>query len=214
MSLVSSLRGYRRGWLRGDVLAGLTVWAVLVPEALAYATIAGVPPVVGLYAAPGGADPLRRVRQLQAPGDRADHYAMRKSGRSHSWAPSPIASGTRTYLRRGTVSIRPAASGSRRAQTRPSACFRTGRSPSPIDRGSGSRRRITRGRRRLKQREPDARWAGSDDVAQLWLFSHRRPPLDDLPPPQGADPSGEAATSLLGQMRPAGGPGARSVSIE
>ncbi|QHE67174.1 hypothetical protein GFS60_00653 [Rhodococcus sp. WAY2] len=33
------------------MLAGLTVWAVLVPEALAYATIAGVPPVVGLYAA-------------------------------------------------------------------------------------------------------------------------------------------------------------------
>jgi SulP family sulfate permease len=35
------------------VVAGLTVWAVLVPEALAYATIAGVSPVVGLYAAPG-----------------------------------------------------------------------------------------------------------------------------------------------------------------
>ncbi len=29
------------------------MWAVLVPEALAYATIAGVSPVVGLYAAPG-----------------------------------------------------------------------------------------------------------------------------------------------------------------
>ena len=43
---------YERGRLRGDVLAGLTVWAVLVPEALAYATIAGVSPVVGLYAAP------------------------------------------------------------------------------------------------------------------------------------------------------------------
>jgi sulfate permease, SulP family len=40
----ASLRGYDRGWLRGDVIAGLTVWAVLVPEALAYATIAGVPP--------------------------------------------------------------------------------------------------------------------------------------------------------------------------
>ena len=39
-------------WLRGDVVAGLTVWAVLVPEALAYASIAGVSPVVGLYAAP------------------------------------------------------------------------------------------------------------------------------------------------------------------
>ena len=35
----------------GDLLAGLTVWAVLVPESLAYATIAGVSPVVGLYAA-------------------------------------------------------------------------------------------------------------------------------------------------------------------
>jgi sulfate permease, SulP family len=51
--LFSSLTHYQRGWLRGDVIAGLTVWAVLVPEALAYASIAGVSPVVGLYAAPG-----------------------------------------------------------------------------------------------------------------------------------------------------------------
>src|ERR1700729_1280252 len=51
--LFSSLRGYQRAWVRGDLIAGLTVWAVLVPEALAYATIAGVSPVVGLYAAPG-----------------------------------------------------------------------------------------------------------------------------------------------------------------
>lgn len=49
--LFGSLQGYRRAWVRADVVAGLTVWAVLVPEALAYATIAGVPPVVGLYAA-------------------------------------------------------------------------------------------------------------------------------------------------------------------
>lgn len=48
-----SLRSYERSWLRGDLAAGLTVWAVLVPEALAYASIAGVSPVVGLYAAPG-----------------------------------------------------------------------------------------------------------------------------------------------------------------
>src|SRR4051794_37631813 len=46
-------RNYDRSWLRGDLVAGLTVWAVLVPEALAYASIAGVSPVVGLYAAPG-----------------------------------------------------------------------------------------------------------------------------------------------------------------
>ncbi|MGV9227011.1 SulP family inorganic anion transporter [Streptomyces albogriseolus] len=50
--LFPSLRGYRWQWLGRDALAGATVWAVLVPEALAYATIAGVSPVVGLYAAP------------------------------------------------------------------------------------------------------------------------------------------------------------------
>ena len=46
-----SLAGYQRRWLRPDLIAGLTVWAVLIPESLAYAGIAGVPPVVGLYAA-------------------------------------------------------------------------------------------------------------------------------------------------------------------
>ena len=49
--LLPSLRGYQPRWLRADVVAGLSVWAVLVPESLAYATIAGVPAVVGLYAA-------------------------------------------------------------------------------------------------------------------------------------------------------------------
>ena len=48
----SLVRRLRAEWLRGDLIAGLTVWAVLVPEALAYASIAGVSPVVGLYAAP------------------------------------------------------------------------------------------------------------------------------------------------------------------
>jgi sulfate permease, SulP family len=52
LPLFTSLRGYDSSWLRGDLVAGLTVWAVLVPEALAYASIAGVSPVVGLYAAP------------------------------------------------------------------------------------------------------------------------------------------------------------------
>jgi high affinity sulfate transporter 1 len=53
LPLLGSVLPYRPEWLRGDVIAGLTVWAVLVPEALAYASIAGVSPVVGLYAAPG-----------------------------------------------------------------------------------------------------------------------------------------------------------------
>ncbi len=49
--LLVSFAGYHRRWARSDVVAGLTVWAVLVPESLAYASIAGAPPVVGLYAA-------------------------------------------------------------------------------------------------------------------------------------------------------------------
>ena len=45
------LRGYRRAWLPGDLLAGVTVAAYLVPQVMAYATIAGLPPVTGLWAA-------------------------------------------------------------------------------------------------------------------------------------------------------------------
>lgn len=48
---VAQFQGYQRAWLRGDVLAGLTVAAYLVPQVMAYATVAGLPPVVGLWAA-------------------------------------------------------------------------------------------------------------------------------------------------------------------
>lgn len=41
--------GYRKEWLRLDVVAGLTAAAVVIPKALAYATIAGLPVQVGLY---------------------------------------------------------------------------------------------------------------------------------------------------------------------
>jgi len=46
------LRGYDRAWLPVDVMAGLTVWALMVPQALAYAGIAGVPVQNGLYVMP------------------------------------------------------------------------------------------------------------------------------------------------------------------
>src|SRR5262245_45578075 len=46
-------QGYRRSWLVPDVLAGLIVWSVVVPQAVAYAQIAGLPPSAGLAAAPG-----------------------------------------------------------------------------------------------------------------------------------------------------------------
>ena len=48
---LTQFRGYRRECLRGDVLAGVTVAAYLVPQVMAYATVAGLPPVVGLWAA-------------------------------------------------------------------------------------------------------------------------------------------------------------------
>jgi len=46
--------GYRRRWLRADTIAALTVIGLLVPECLAYAQIAGVPPQAGLYATLAG----------------------------------------------------------------------------------------------------------------------------------------------------------------
>ena len=48
---LATLRSYRRAWLAGDLLGGVTVAAYLVPQVMAYATVAGLPPVTGLWAA-------------------------------------------------------------------------------------------------------------------------------------------------------------------
>ncbi|MBW2258024.1 MAG: sulfate permease [Deltaproteobacteria bacterium] len=48
---VEVVRSYRRGHLRGDLVAGLTVAVVLLPQAIAYAQIAELPPNIGLNAA-------------------------------------------------------------------------------------------------------------------------------------------------------------------
>ena len=45
-----TLRRYRRAWLGGDLIAGVTVAAYLVPQVMAYAGVAGLPPVTGLWA--------------------------------------------------------------------------------------------------------------------------------------------------------------------
>ena len=53
-SLVPSigwLRDYRKEWLRPDIVAGVTTAAVVIPKAMAFATIAGLPVEAGLYAA-------------------------------------------------------------------------------------------------------------------------------------------------------------------
>jgi high affinity sulfate transporter 1 len=42
---------YEQAWLSNDLIAGLSVWALLVPQGIAYSSIAGVPPQYGLYTA-------------------------------------------------------------------------------------------------------------------------------------------------------------------
>ena len=48
------LPAYKVAWLGTDLVAGLTVVALLIPEGMAYAQIAGVPPEAAFYAAPIG----------------------------------------------------------------------------------------------------------------------------------------------------------------
>lgn len=54
LPIVHWLPNYQRSWLKGDLIAGLSVWALMVPASLGYATISGVPVQYGLYAAAAG----------------------------------------------------------------------------------------------------------------------------------------------------------------
>src|SRR6476619_1360010 len=44
-----ALASYRRSWLRHDLVAGLVLSTLLVPQGMAYAELAGLPPITGLY---------------------------------------------------------------------------------------------------------------------------------------------------------------------
>jgi sulfate permease, SulP family len=50
----SSLRGYRRSWVTADLLAGLTLLVIAVPEQLATSRLAAMPPITGFYAFAAG----------------------------------------------------------------------------------------------------------------------------------------------------------------
>jgi high affinity sulfate transporter 1 len=54
LPILGWLPKYERAWLRTDLIAGLTIVALLIPEGMAYAQIAGVPPQTAFYAAPIG----------------------------------------------------------------------------------------------------------------------------------------------------------------
>jgi MFS superfamily sulfate permease-like transporter len=44
-----AVRSYRRAWLARDVVAGVVLSTLLVPQGMAYAELAGLPPITGLY---------------------------------------------------------------------------------------------------------------------------------------------------------------------
>src|SRR4051795_2442799 len=46
---LAMLAGYRKEWLRSDLVAGLVLTALLVPQGMAYAELAGLAPITGLY---------------------------------------------------------------------------------------------------------------------------------------------------------------------
>ena len=52
--ILAWLPQYQASWLRFDIIAGLTIMALLVPEGMAYAQLAGMPPETAFYAAPIG----------------------------------------------------------------------------------------------------------------------------------------------------------------
>jgi len=49
LPILKWLPRYDRSWLRADIIAGLTLWGLVVPEAMAYAGVANLPPEAGLY---------------------------------------------------------------------------------------------------------------------------------------------------------------------
>ena len=77
-----SLRGYDRSWLR-ETCRGLTLWALVIPQGLAYGQLAGLPPMTGLYVAIGDAR-LCAVRLEPVPLARA-RVIRRDDRRCRAW---------------------------------------------------------------------------------------------------------------------------------
>jgi high affinity sulfate transporter 1 len=49
VSVLDGIRPYQRGWLRADIIAGITLAALAIPEVMGYTKIAGMPVITGLY---------------------------------------------------------------------------------------------------------------------------------------------------------------------
>lgn len=49
VSVLDGIRPYQRGWLQADIVAGITLAALAIPEVMGYTKIAGMPVITGLY---------------------------------------------------------------------------------------------------------------------------------------------------------------------
>ena len=134
---VAWLPRYDRRWLRGDVIAGIAVTALIVPKNLGYAGIAGIPLQNGLYAAAAG----------------AIIYALFCTSRHISTGPSSslaaVAGGAVVVT--GVAGRRGGASSSPRSRSRPGCCSCCSPASAGLDRAlplEGGRHRLPRRRRR------------------------------------------------------------------
>jgi Sulfate permease family len=89
---------YQRAWLRGDLVAALTTWALVVPQAIAYAQIAQLPPQAGLFAAFAGLlgyALFGSSRQLVVSPTSARRPSRRRWSRPWPWATRPASASCR-----------------------------------------------------------------------------------------------------------------------
>ncbi|MFL6297914.1 MAG: SulP family inorganic anion transporter, partial [Actinomycetes bacterium] len=52
VSVLGGIRPYQRSWLQTDIIAGITLAALAIPETMGYTKIAGMPVITGLYTIP------------------------------------------------------------------------------------------------------------------------------------------------------------------
>ena len=171
---------YERTWLTRDAIAGATLWGLLIPEMIAYAGLAGLPPQAGLYTLlaslvlyavfgtsrqrAGCLRPDHRGRRGHQPGGRGDRPRRQRRARHHQ--------------RRGTRQTGRHA-GQARCPVRDRPSPRTSRG----DRCEG--RVAGRGRRRPRVRQPEHRRSVGHDAA-------RKPPAKRRGEPSSTSAEGRA----------------------
>ena len=87
LPVIQWISSYKKSYLKGDLSAGLTVGVMLIPQGMAYALIAGLPPVYGLYASI--VPPIIRMFSDHSPCNFSTHFSVPFSimGSTHGFDP-------------------------------------------------------------------------------------------------------------------------------